>query len=410
MSLLAKKGTFTLPTSGSIVETGVGFQPKALMMWCTRVTAAGYAVDQGVTFGMATAPTTNIVSASTYSEDNVGTINSVQYIRNTSCLAVIVRSGGINIVKVILTLTSFDSDGFTLNCSGGSDSLFIVHYLALGGTDLTDAWAGQITSPTVASSVGYTDPGFQPDLLLVVSPGSMTAATQTSTPGSKFGIGAADASLNQFTSFAVENSAIPTDLHSLQKAEFIHTLANAGTDSCVANLTSMDPTGFTLNWSTAQATARYFNILALKGGSYKVVADTQKTSTGTQAKTGIGFTPKALMLFGANLPSSASVDATLASTSVGASDGTTEGGVWTGSTDNVSTTDNNSATVTDKILRHATNPSTTNAEADLSSFDSDGYTLDWTTADATAREFISVVFGSSAAPPSATFIVPRWVM
>jgi len=31
--------------------------------------------------------------------------------------------------------------------------------------------------------------------------------------------------------------------------------------------------------------------------------------------------------------------------------------------------------MTDKILRHATNSATTDAEADLSSFDSDGYTL-----------------------------------
>ena len=63
----------------------------------------------------------------------------------------------------------------------------------------------------------------------------------------------------------------------------------------------------------------------------------------------------------------------------------------------MATTDENSATVTDKILRHATSPSTTDAEADLSSFDPDGYTLNWTTADAVAREFIGLSMGSESA-------------
>ena len=40
--------------------------------------------------------------------------------------------------------------------------------------------------------------------------------------------------------------------------------------------------------------------------------------------------------------------------------------------------------------------------ADLSSFDSDGYTLNWSTADATAREFVALAVGSTAAPPATT--------
>ena len=39
----------------------------------------------------------------------------------------------------------------------------------------------------------------------------------------------------------------------------------------------------------------------------------------------------------------------------------------------------------------------TNAEADLTTLDSDGFTVNWTTADATAREFYYLLLGSSAA-------------
>jgi hypothetical protein len=54
---------------------------------------------------------------------------------------------------------------------------------------------------------------------------------------------------------------------------------------------------------------------------------------------------------------------------------------------------------TDKIIEFADVdvPAATEAEADLKSFDSDGYTLDWTKADAVAREFVYLALG--VAPP-----------
>jgi hypothetical protein len=54
------------------------------------------------------------------------------------------------------------------------------------------------------------------------------------------------------------------------------------------------------------------------------------------------------------------------------------------------------------VFSHSTQASTTDAEADLNSFDADGFTLNWSTADATAREFIYLAFGSDAGAPAAT--------
>ncbi len=396
MSLLVHKDSFSFPAgTGDIVETGVGFQPKALLLWFTRQTATGFASTMALTVGFTT-DSTQRGSLSMYSEDNVGTVNNVHYLRDTAAVAGIVRSAGNNFVSDICTLTSFDADGFTLSYSkdltfGGQ---WICHYIALGGTDLTNAWSGTITTPIVTGPQPYTGVGFEPDCLILLSALTHTLATQTAT-GSKFGIGAFDGT-TQATSFVEENTTSPTDLHSIQTGEIIHALNQAGTDNTVATATSFDADGFTLNFSVAQANARFVHALALKGGQYKVVTDTQKTSTGTKQKTGVGFTPTGLLLFGTNRAASASVDATGSSLSIGGSDGTTEGASWTGSVDNVGTTDENSATLTDKIIRHATGPSTTDAEANLSSFDSDGYTLNWTTADATAREFIALAFGDTS--------------
>ena len=43
---------------------------------------------------------------------------------------------------------------------------------------------------------------------------------------------------------------------------------------------------------------------------------------------------------------------------------------------------------------------TTVAEADLTAFGSDGFTLDWTTADATAREFFYLALGDAGTAPT----------
>jgi hypothetical protein len=54
----------------------------------------------------------------------------------------------------------------------------------------------------------------------------------------------------------------------------------------------------------------HINYLALKGGSFKAGVETQATSTGTKATTGVGFKPSGLLLFGSNRAHSASADFT----------------------------------------------------------------------------------------------------
>ncbi|MGH9878790.1 MAG: hypothetical protein ACRD5H_14250, partial [Nitrososphaerales archaeon] len=68
--------------------------------------------------------------------------------------------------------------------------------------------------------------------------------------------------------------------------------------------------------------------------------------------------------------------------------------------DNVGTTIVADTHYTTKVIKLATEDSdgsgaTTNAEADLQSFDTGGFTLNWTKADTTAREIIYVAFGNA---------------
>jgi len=117
-----------------------------------------------------------------------------------------------------------------------------------------------------------------------------------------------------------------------------------------------------------------------------------KTSTGNQALTGAGFTPKAAIMMSAN-DVSENDDAAQANARVssGWTTGTSErSSLWIGETDNVSTTVANRTLDRTKLIKLMTESAspTVNAAADHVSFDSDGQTINWTTADATARQIL----------------------
>lgn len=394
MSLLAKKGVFTLPTAtGSVPVTGVGFQPKALILWTTGQTATGYAAGLKLGFGMAASSTQRVTTA-IRADDAVSPIVAVRRAMTNACLIASMTSGGS--LQMSTDLTSFDSDGFTLALTVGSaGTAYIVHYLALGGSDITNVFVGKTAIGTAVGPWSVTGVGFTPDL--VIGTHILNDIDAGAFGTAQFNLAAFTAFTQGALSFRTQDAANPTNSVNYQRNDkaIVGVGTSASTVGIEGTIASMDSDGFTIDLTTAP-TAVDWGFMAIKGGQYAVLSDTQKTSTGTQGKTGAGFTPKGLFVFGANAAASSSVDSTQSKVSIGASDGTTEGASWASSLDNVATSDTNVAHVEDKVLRHATDPSTTDGEADLSSLDSDGYTLSWTVADAVARQFIAVLFGDGA--------------
>jgi hypothetical protein len=87
----------------------------------------------------------------------------------------------------------------------------------------------------------------------------------------------------------------------------------------------------------------------------------------------------------------------------GAADGTTEGYCVSTSDDVNGTSDSNKRLDRTKAIGFVSPPATVLSAADLSSFDSDGFTLNWTSADAAARTFYYTVANDDDDPaPSAT--------
>jgi len=184
--------------------------------------------------------------------------------------------------------------------------------------------------------------------------------------------------------------------HSNRTDEIIASPNPEGTLVNEADLTSLDVDGFTLNW-TATGSARKMAALGIKGGSWHVGDVTQVITTpATSQETGVGFTPKGVLFFGADETTNVTVQDDL-NCHIGAMTGASEhSSNWWGSIDNVgdSVTARVSSTTKAVSFYSPTTP-TLVAEADFDDFGPDGFTLDWTTVDSTARLIPYVAMGSN---------------
>lgn len=397
MAMLVKKGSFGAEAAtGNKAYTGIGFQPKALILWATPITSDGFNIDAVHSFAVMTGPTQRRC-ISTIADDNVDPSTSHHARRNSNMAITIVQAGSVSggSIKVEADLVSFDADGFTLNYSTvGAGLFYIIHYLALGGSDITNAYVSNFTMPAATGNYPITGVGFQPDFVLGCTVNTTAVANSTHLHHHLFAF--KSPTQRGCASVRGRNSISPTQTAVYQRTDKALSVISSTSDVLIeADHVSMDADGFTLNFPTVGAGGELVPFLALKGGNYFVGSDTQKTSTGTKAKTGIGFTPVGLLFFGTNRAADSTLDLTQAKMSIGGTDGTAEGCTWFSETDNVTTTDANTLTSSSKVFKHATNPNNVDAECDTQSLDSDGYTLSWTTADAVAREFIVVAFGSS---------------
>jgi hypothetical protein len=396
VALSAKVGSFALNTSlGTQAVTGIGFQPKAIIFFsATRATAAGTSTDMGQMLGFATSSSARGVVSAWHDE---AAFSIGKRIAGDRCISGVLSSGS---VDYDADFSSFDADGFTVNVTDAPASAFVVCYLALGGADLTNAKVGNFVFDTDLGTQAVTGVGFQPECLLFAHTATAGALPQASAD-LMLAYGVATPNGNEGCLYHKEHNANPTNVGQAQRTDAALISGTSSAIDALATVSTFDTDGFTLNWSDAPAAAYNCIYLALRGGQYKVGAETQKTSTGTKATTGVGFQPRSLFFFGYNHTAQSTIKTDTARTSIGASDGTNDRSVWAGGEDNktpAAATNEESRLSTTKAFMHATEVGDALlAEADLTTLGADGFTLDWTTADATAREFIYLAAGDAVA-------------
>jgi hypothetical protein len=399
MALSAKQGAFAMNTStGNQSVTGVGFQPKVVLFFSTGDTADATDTANGSLYVGAA-----VSSSSRFANGNFGNKTSgltppnARYKANFNdrCMCVFA-----DVVVDVIEFVSMDSDGFTVNITTSSATARVISYLAIGGADLTNVAIKQITAPASTGNQATTGVGFRPDAALFFSTTSDVVNSVEGTGVTGLGsatFGAADGTnqnVNAFTSIGADSSRA-------QAVDKVVTspIADGSGVYMRASLSSFDSDGFTLNWDTVLGDTRYVFVVCLKGGRYHAGAVDLATSTGNQAITGVGFTPVALLARHYNATSaSGRIVAGIGECGFGGATGSSaRGQAWTCSY--ASNTQRNYSLAS--VLRQYT-PGTPTALviADFVSFDSDGFTINQTTADGSAREILHFTMGSNATTAS----------
>jgi hypothetical protein len=425
--LLTKVGSLLSPTGGPNQSiTGVGFQPKAVIFFWTAQTVGGFVTNASAGYGFATGVGSER-AVGFVSDDNLaaGSNNPARWQWTNRCIAVVANAAAVA-TDAHASLTSMDADGFSLNWPVRNTS-YIVHYLALGGPDITDAAVGTFRPAAGLGPESFGGLTFSPQFLMFLSIDSNTVGSRV-TPDGKVSLGYAGLSsgygITQGGATAVSRTGganIVTSSMQRTDAALLEKATNVLGVELVASVTSFDANGFTIDKTVNSGALTDVHYLALRGGQYRV-GDISRPSTAgpsTRAYTGVGFTPHGLLFTSFNLAFQAVPDEE-ARISVSAADSTLSGTplrygqratFFHDKLDTPGTNDNSwvrqatsgSAGVNGKVVYLAQagdcppNPLFSDppgtaqcsggprliSDADVVSYNRTGFTLDWTTNDLT---------------------------
>lgn len=287
MALSSAVGSFNTGTGAigtTVVVSGLGFAPQVVFFWWsgrteTVDTTARASHARG--FGAAVSATARGY-VGTSSQDTPTAMFTKRFQDDTQCIGIIVPSTGL--LDGLMDLQSMDAGGFTLIVDDQFTADYRIHYLAIGGSDITNVAYSTFAKATVTGNQDITSLAFQPDLILLFGYQFSGIAGAIIADG-RFFIGAADAAGNQGVWFGGSNDGAATS----QTLSYCNDIEiSAGSSTTVASLdvrasfVSMLSNGFRLNWlEQTTAVADIIQFVALKGGSYKVGSLLTQTDTTT---------------------------------------------------------------------------------------------------------------------------------
>lgn len=357
-------------TGSQTITHNLGATPVGLIVFGSLTRLTGTVTDDlRWTFGFTNGTTTRQVGMS--SEDAKATSNTGRR-RSASIIAVPTFAGGGVLAEA--TFTSWTSTSFTINWTTvtGTASEGLTFIIFGGGSIAANVL--QWNTGTSTGNVAVTGAGFQPNTVIHIHAGPGTTSPDTATHG-HFGIGAMTASDQWAHAVSSQDAQGNTTTKRWRRSDAcLIGMTNAGAEDFQGARQSLDADGFTVNFSNAPAsnTTIYSLVLAGISTNLGIFEAASGTEPFLQEETGIGFVPQVLFMVG-NANDSPESHGIIR---MGAGDGTTQGvhDVW--DRDNVTTSE--TARVRDnRFVWTVQAPDTTDQAAQLFSFDSDGFTLNW---------------------------------
>jgi hypothetical protein len=420
VALESKVDSF-VPSSGS-QTINPGFQPKVLICWTNGRTAAGAGSDHArFSYGHATDRGGTAVQYHWCfaSEDNIGTADVYDGSGTASLLKL--TNGTTATVVFDMVFTEFVAGGFTVNVSTAT-LLPVVNYIALGGTGVEDALAGQTNWVTNTGAHDVTvAAGFgQPHLVFFPMSwhGASTPATQDGIENIGFGVKSAsangrcwriasqDAATTQATAQTIRNNRVCIG--------GAGTISNIDTDWQLSADSAWPTDGFEVNRLTGVDSGWPFYWLAIRFSTDVTVTageGTARTTTGTSSLTSSG-TPKLALLLTTMQTAANSMDSTGTEcmyAGIGAVDGSGSERFAAFSDDDAQATASVCGTYqsTSKALQYyAPSSNAVDAEAD-GAVSGSNFELNFTDAAASAWVYEWVTLGEASAAPG---VIPNLAM
>lgn len=390
-------GSFTKSTAtgAQTIAHELGTTPKAIILWTNGKTNESLSANFIYAFGVSDGTTSESISAA--SQDALNTSKASTRIANKAIT--IVQWGQTLLAEA--DMSSWDATNFTLNWTTNNATAYVIHFIAIGGSSVSAKVVGW-TMPTATGSKAITGVGFKPDVVIHAFPdATFTNAIPASLADATIGLGAMDANGNQWTNFIFSRDGRGTSdtQRGQQTNAAIFTFTNALAVTKKASYVSMDTDGFTVNYSVVNGNKTQIFSLALKGVTAKAGNFNKSTAAApaSQAVTGIGFQPRAVML--SSFQDVAQANAVNESRfGIGASDATSDASSAYIDANNVTTTITKGIDKTSKVfVKVNNNTPTIDAEANLTSMDSGGFTLNWTTNDAVATQLVYLALAPKVA-------------
>jgi len=265
--------------------------------------------------------------------------------------------------------------------------------LALPLWGAMDVKKGEFTAITSGGPTqDITDVGFQPLGYCLWTSGQTAAGLATDQIMS---MGCTDGTTSKSGAIASQDNLATTEANRQWATAVIAVLINAGTADAEASHSAFLSNGFRVSWSNFPAAAILIHYAAWGGAdltNFKVTEHTFSTGTGNQAYTGVGFQPDFMCLLTVN--HTAVAIRTHLSFSFGCGTSSTKRWAWNiSSSDAANMTAGVDAARTQRTDNIYINVSTFALQAlcDLTSMDSDGFTLNQSDAPSAAL-FASIAF------------------
>lgn len=262
-------------TTGNYSTTAPGFQPTfAMFLYGRSAAGSGNTAIGGLGFAVSSSE-----RAMTFhvTQQGQSTPNFRNRLRTTKIAEITAANS--DTVLSDSDFVSFDANGFTLNRATDDATDRPIYYLAISGVtaDIT-----QITQPASTGADAHTGVGFQPTLLMLVSHGD-TAASAGTTVEESFGAGMSSTvravAASQYQVQASNDQDVARDFETNQ----ILSLGDptTPTQEGLADLTSLDADGYTLNYGTSDGSARLILAISMKDAGASPPASTAHMTVNT---------------------------------------------------------------------------------------------------------------------------------